>query len=42
MSRTESEIVLEQWYMFAVRRENKLTPAEGKAWAVVFCEGRRI
>jgi len=36
----EDEIVLWQWYMFAVRRENRLTREEGKAWAAVFCEER--
>ena len=36
-TKTEDEVTLEQWFMFAVRRDNKLTRSEGKAWAQVYC-----
>ena len=36
-TKTKDEVALEQWFMFAVRRDNKLTYPEGKAWAQVYC-----
>ena len=42
LQNAEAEITLWQWYMFALRRDNMLNPAEGKAWAAVFCEDRRV